>query len=43
LFGVYAFSENNYLNGAVQIFCLLLIFKAISDYWAIQKISDKKT
>ncbi|MBI2588930.1 CDP-alcohol phosphatidyltransferase family protein [Candidatus Saccharibacteria bacterium] len=42
LYGLYAFGGGNYLNGAAQIFSILLIAKAALDYWIIQKIPDKK-
>lgn len=37
IFAYYAFTETNYLNGAAQIFTVILAVKAITDYWAIQK------
>lgn len=41
LYGVYAFGGDNYLNGAAQIFSILLALKAALDYLAIQKVKPK--
>lgn len=41
LYAVYAFNGNDYLNGAAQIFIVLLGLKAAKDYWIIQQ--TKKT
>lgn len=36
LFSIYAFSGHNWLNGAAEIFSVLLIYKAAKDYSVIQ-------
>jgi phosphatidylglycerophosphate synthase len=36
-FAIYAFGGSNYLTDAAQIFSIFLGFKALKDYWAIQK------
>lgn len=42
LYGWYAFGGNNYLNGSPKIFIVLLVTKAMTDYWAIRSYDYKK-
>lgn len=43
LYVVYAFGGHNYLNSSAKIFSVLLVVKAIVDYWMIQKTRPRQS